>query len=55
MFFFFSGEAAIPGWAILVCVAVGELLVGGISYLIMKKIILDVPTRPSYTQARSSA
>ncbi|KAH8270382.1 hypothetical protein KR018_009301 [Drosophila ironensis] len=50
---YFNG-LAIPGWALIVCVAVGELVVGGALYFILKKVILDKEpdqTAASYTPA----
>ncbi|KAH8266055.1 uncharacterized protein LOC110185252 [Drosophila serrata] len=37
---YFSG-LAIPGWAMIVCIALAELLIGGALYFILKKVILD--------------
>ncbi|EDV39021.1 uncharacterized protein Dana_GF25096 [Drosophila ananassae] len=50
---YFTG-LAIPGWALIVCIALAELLIGGALYFILKKVILD--TEPddkaaSYTPA----
>ncbi|KAI8041578.1 hypothetical protein M5D96_005843 [Drosophila gunungcola] len=50
----FAGGLAIPGWALIVCIAVGELLIGGALYFILKKVILDKepdPSPASYTPA----
>ncbi|KAH8380077.1 hypothetical protein KR009_008790 [Drosophila setifemur] len=50
---YFTG-LAIPGWALIVCVALAELLVGGALYFILKKVILDKEpdeTGTSYTPA----
>eukprot|EP00099_Drosophila_melanogaster_P020878 NP_647939.1 uncharacterized protein Dmel_CG13704 [Drosophila melanogaster] len=54
---YFTG-LAIPGWALIVCVAVGELLIGGALYFILKKVILDKEpdqTAASYTPAQTHA
>ncbi|KAH8349595.1 hypothetical protein KR084_002328 [Drosophila pseudotakahashii] len=54
---YFSG-LAIPGWALIVCVALAELLVGGALYFILKKVILDKEpedTATSYTPAQGHA
>ncbi|XP_037720230.1 uncharacterized protein LOC119553718 [Drosophila subpulchrella] len=51
---YFAG-LAIPGWALIVCVALGELLIGGALYIILKKVILDKEpdeTATSYTPAQ---
>lgn len=37
----YKGELAIPSWAILLLVALGQIIVGAILYLIMKICILD--------------
>ncbi|KAH8410702.1 hypothetical protein KR222_008138 [Zaprionus bogoriensis] len=37
---YFSG-LAIPGWAVVTCVAIAELLLGAALYFIMYKFILD--------------
>ncbi|XP_016964988.1 uncharacterized protein LOC108034568 [Drosophila biarmipes] len=51
---YFTG-LAIPGWALIVCVALTELLVGGALYFVLKKVILDKEpedTATSYTPAQ---
>ncbi|EDW35121.1 GL18658 [Drosophila persimilis] len=53
---YFNG-LAIPGWAMIICVALGELIVGGALYFIMKKLILDKEpdeTATSYTPAATT-
>ncbi|XP_016971020.1 uncharacterized protein LOC108038705 [Drosophila rhopaloa] len=52
---YFSG-LGIPGWALIVCIAVAELLIGGALYFILKKVILDKEpdqTATSYTPAKT--
>ncbi|XP_017070689.1 uncharacterized protein LOC108107630 [Drosophila eugracilis] len=52
---YFTG-LAIPGWALIVCVALAELLVGGALYFILKKVILDKEqdqTATTYTPAQT--
>lgn len=51
----FTEEAAIPGWAVATIVAIGELIIGGIVYFILKKTVLDIPVTPRYTPARTVA
>jgi len=41
MICFLPAGLAIPGWAVIVCVAIAELLVGAALYFIMYKFILD--------------
>lgn len=55
LFAFVLGESLLPGWAITTMVGVGEMFIGAVIYLFMKKSILDVPLRPRYTPARTSA
>ncbi|BFF98140.1 uncharacterized protein DMAD_06390 [Drosophila madeirensis] len=53
---YFSG-LAIPGWAMIICVALAELIVGGALYFIMKKLILDKEpddTATSYAPAATT-
>ncbi|XP_017053041.1 uncharacterized protein LOC108096170 [Drosophila ficusphila] len=47
---YFTG-LAIPGWALVVCIALAELLIGGALYFILKKVILD--QEPDETAATS--
>lgn len=44
---------AIPAWAIITLVGIGYLLIGGISYLIFRKVVLQTPIENvnSYTPA----
>ncbi|XP_017841139.1 uncharacterized protein LOC108598890 [Drosophila busckii] len=46
---------AIPGWAVIVCVAVGELILGAALYFALYKVILDKePDHAStYTPAKT--
>ncbi|KAJ8974459.1 hypothetical protein NQ317_001581 [Molorchus minor] len=43
-------QLAIPAWAIVTLVAIGQLLVGGLFYIILKICILDKPLPPRYQQ-----
>ncbi|EDW73520.1 uncharacterized protein Dwil_GK16604 [Drosophila willistoni] len=51
---YFSG-LAIPGWALIVCVAIAELLVGGALYFVMYKVILakEPDEATTYTPAQT--
>ncbi|XP_030759879.1 uncharacterized protein LOC115885194 [Sitophilus oryzae] len=42
---------AIPAWAIIVLTALGELIIGAVIYVILKKTILDTPVQGSYSVA----
>lgn len=53
IFFFILGDLAIPAWAIIVLVGIGQLIVGGVVFFIMKKIIVDTPITGSYTPAET--
>ncbi|XP_030373122.1 uncharacterized protein LOC115623068 [Scaptodrosophila lebanonensis] len=51
---YFNG-LAIPGWALIVCVAVAELLVGGALYFVLYKVILtkESDQAATYTPAKT--
>lgn len=43
---------AIPAWAVIVLVGLGQLVLGALAYVIMKKMIVDQPVQStSYTAA----
>ncbi|KAL1517677.1 hypothetical protein ABEB36_001412 [Hypothenemus hampei] len=42
---------AIPAWAVIVLVGLGQLIIGAVCYIIMKKIIVDPPMQGNYTVA----
>ncbi|XP_060520459.1 uncharacterized protein LOC132698431 [Cylas formicarius] len=44
----------IPAWVVVLLVGIGELIVGGVIYLIMKKVIIDPPITSSYSLAPQS-
>lgn len=46
---------AIPAWAIIVLVALGQVIIGAVIYIILKKTILDATLQASYTVASQSA
>ncbi|XP_019866507.1 uncharacterized protein LOC109595564 [Aethina tumida] len=41
-------QSSLPAWSIVILVAVGELILGGVLYVAMKKIILDQPLTGQY-------
>jgi len=41
----------LPAWAIVVLVAIGEIVLGALAYLIMKVGIVDTPSKPRYAPA----
>ncbi|XP_053669807.1 uncharacterized protein LOC128720178 [Anopheles nili] len=49
----FKRGPGIPAWAIIAIVAIGNLLLGGIAYLIFRKVVLNAPIEnvTSYTPA----
>ncbi|XP_017771684.1 PREDICTED: uncharacterized protein LOC108559066 [Nicrophorus vespilloides] len=47
----YIGESALPAWAYVILIAIGELIAGGIIYFIMKKKILDREISGQYALA----
>ncbi|XP_066254757.1 uncharacterized protein hoka [Euwallacea similis] len=45
---------ALPAWAVILLVGIGQLVIGAIVYIIMKKSIIDPPMQGNYTMAATS-
>ncbi|XP_028133890.1 uncharacterized protein LOC114329075 [Diabrotica virgifera virgifera] len=43
--------AAIPSYVIVILVAIGQMIIGGLFYVILKLCILDKPISPRYQAA----
>lgn len=53
MLFYPSGDLAIPAWAIVVLVGLGQIIIGAVVFFVMKRVILDTPITGSYTPAET--
>lgn len=51
--FIFLGDLAIPAWAIVLLVGIGQIIIGAVVFFIMKKVIVDTPITGSYTPAET--
>ena len=49
---YFAG-LAIPGWALVVVIAISELLLGAVLYFVMRKVIISSKVEQSNTYARA--
>lgn len=53
MLFYTLGDLAIPAWAIVVLVGLGQIIIGAVVFFVMKRIIVDTPITGSYTPAET--
>lgn len=42
---------AVPAWAVIVLVGLGQIIVGALIYVLMKKLIVDPPVQGNYSMA----
>lgn len=42
---------ALPAWALIILVGIGEIIIGAIIYVIMRKRVIDQPLTGSYALA----
>nr|CAI5849203.1 unnamed protein product [Callosobruchus analis] len=47
-------ENALPAYAVVILVAIGEIIAGGIMYIALRKTILDMPITGSYVVTNTS-
>ncbi|VEN34372.1 unnamed protein product [Callosobruchus maculatus] len=47
-------ENALPAYAFVILVAIGEIIVGGVMYVVLRKTILDLPITGSYVVTNTS-
>ncbi|KAJ8922286.1 hypothetical protein NQ315_004225 [Exocentrus adspersus] len=47
-------QSALPAWAIVILVAIGEIIIGGIIYVVMRKLIIEPPLTGSYSVAATT-
>nr|CAH7744023.1 unnamed protein product [Callosobruchus chinensis] len=47
-------ENALPAFAVVILVAIGEIIAGGIMYIVLRKTILDLPITGSYVVTNTS-
>ncbi|XP_018574366.1 uncharacterized protein LOC108913319 isoform X1 [Anoplophora glabripennis] len=45
---------ALPAWAIVLMVAMGQIIIGGIMYVVMRKFIIEPPLTGSYSVASTT-
>ncbi|KAK9727700.1 hypothetical protein QE152_g19031 [Popillia japonica] len=45
---------AIPAWAIVGLVGLAQLVIGGVLFIVLKKVIVDPPISGSYTPANTA-
>lgn len=55
MIYSLLGPLAIPAWAIIALVAIGQMVIGALIYLLLKVAILDKPLQARYAPAPLSS
>ncbi|XP_044269213.1 uncharacterized protein LOC123014257 [Tribolium madens] len=46
-------DSPIPAWAVVILVALAEIIVGAIIFFVMKRAVLDTPIVGSYSPAKT--